>query len=165
MTSLYVNMFAATAYYAKVCSHLSGNPNSSTNLSLYQVTWKHVFRNASHRFLFVSSCFCLRACGCWFKCKRKNFRCRSLNFPVFSLSCKTVLRLYDYLPTFDSRFAVDLEPALQVVLFLLCLPDSLLWFHVHESSATRVGYMSTSDVCVCTCVTSQKLTHSMRSEF
>jgi bacteriorhodopsin len=36
MASLYVNMFAATAYWAKVCSHLSGNPNSGNNIVLYQ---------------------------------------------------------------------------------------------------------------------------------
>ena len=37
MASMYVNMFAATAYYAKICSHLSGNKNSDTSVTNYQV--------------------------------------------------------------------------------------------------------------------------------
>ena len=37
MASMYVNMFAATAYYAKICAHLSGNQNPDKSVTNYQV--------------------------------------------------------------------------------------------------------------------------------
>jgi len=36
MASMYVNMFAATAYYAKICAHLSGNQNPGSSVTNYQ---------------------------------------------------------------------------------------------------------------------------------